>query len=573
MTPRRSILIPWSIAAVLFSTLLLLPGVSAAAAKPAAKAAKPAAKAAKPAAAKPKTDSGSSASKPSDTSAKPSSPGSYETPSPGQPEIPPAAAGDATKTADATKSADATKAADSTAKPAEAPAVEVPKEPLPEPVPSEPSVAQETTIPPVVDSTPPSEPAPLYIEHLGPSAYPGKLRGIYGGSLWLEETYHGLQFPYMTRSGVGVSGNVWVDSGYERITRDRMGDSAFYLQQGRAVLRVTPTYTNGSFFIQGQVEPVGNLCQTAGSVCAKEGSVYSTDDLWIRFGRWNSWDIKVGRFEGWELYHVGMGMDLYTIERQGASNFGATSPSGLTAPDFYGVNWMQYRPDAGLGLGYLAFHAYPTNTFRIEVLGELGADGVGDTSMTYIGGRPSFILDQGWMKAKLGAEYERASGDLGYTDPNDNTKKLSSKLARTRRGFGGSLQFVVDPRAEFGGSIGYGDQKLTDNATSDVASDTDSWTRITTGGFANLRLGALWLLGTGVHFTWQNDKHYAAGSQSPNYTANLQGFLALQYLLARQLYIKGVFGFSRTDYVASDASIPVLANYMYSARIRLMYLY
>jgi hypothetical protein len=570
MTPRRSIIIPWSIAAALLSTLVLWPVGSAAAGKaagkgkPAAKAAK--AKAAKAAAAKGKTE----------PSTKPSSPAAtpYETPSPGQAETPPAAAGDTTKSADTSKPAESTeKPAETSTPPAEASATEAPKEPVPEAAPSEPSLPQETTIPPVVDSTPPSEPPPLYIEHLGPNAYPGRLRGIYGGSLWLEPTYHGLQFPYMTRSGVGVSGQVWVDSGYERVTRESMGDSSLFLQQGRAVLRVTPTYTNGSFFIQGQVEAVGNLCQVAGAVCSTQAAAYSTDDLWIRFGRWNGWDIKVGRFEGWELYHTGMGLDLYTLERQGASNFGVASPSGLVAPDFYGVNWMQYRPDAGLGKGYLAFHAYPSDSFRVEVLGEIGADGLGDTSMTYLGARPALILDQGWMKAKLGAEFERASGDLGYTDPNDITKKLSSKMARTRRGFGGALQFVIDPRAEFGANFAYGDQKLTPDRTSDAASDADSFTRISVGGFANLRLGALWLLGTGVHFTFQNDKHYAAGSQSPNYTANLQGFLAVQYLLARQLYIKAVVGYSRTDFVASDASIPVLANYMYNGRIRLMYLY
>ena len=42
-------------------------------------------------------------------------------------------------------------------------------------------------------------------------------RGIWGGSLWL--TFHGLQWPYMPKTGVGVSGYAWVDTGYEQIRR------------------------------------------------------------------------------------------------------------------------------------------------------------------------------------------------------------------------------------------------------------------------------------------------------------------------------------------------------------------
>jgi hypothetical protein len=52
---------------------------------------------------------------------------------------------------------------------------------------------------------PENESLPIWVEHLGPSSYPGKLRGLYGGSLWLEPSFHGLQWPTMAKSGVGVS--------------------------------------------------------------------------------------------------------------------------------------------------------------------------------------------------------------------------------------------------------------------------------------------------------------------------------------------------------------------------------
>jgi len=425
---------------------------------------------------------------------------------------------------------------------------------------------------PAADEIPvPAEPVPLYVEHLGPSSYPGRLRGLYGGSMWLEPSFHGLQWPYMAKTGVGVSGSFWVDSGYEQIKRDnaQLPNTSMWLQQGRAVLRVTPTYTSGRFFIQGQVEVVGNQCQAASNVCTQSGTV-DTDDLWIRVGQWNAWDLKVGRFEGWELYHTGMGLDINTLERQGAQQKGFTTPGDLQAPDYYGTNWLHDRPSAGLGVGYLAFHAYPTERFRFELLGELGADDTTNQGYTYLGGRPSVILDQGWLKLKFGAEYEKRTGDTQNIDA--TLGKQDSKLSRTRKGIGGTVQFVVDPRAEFGANIAYGKQHNVP-LTTGVASATDSFTRNSVGAFANLRVGALWLLGAGVNFTWQNDNNYTNGSQSPDYTAHLQGFGAIQYLLARQLYIKAVVGYARADFVTSDPSIPLWSNYMYSGRVRLMYLY
>ena len=235
-------------------------------------------------------------------------------------------------------------------------------------------------------------PAP-YVQHLGPESFPGRLRGLYGGSLWLEPSFNGLQWPYMAHTGIGVSGNVWVDSGYEAIKRNPTGipELEHVLQQGRGVLRVTPTYVHGRFFVQGQAELVGNLCQatnsggpvnpTANNVCTSAGT-FSTDDLWIRVGWWNIFDLKVGRFEGWEIYHLGMGMDQYTLERMGAGMFGATyngtdstlnpNPNQLEAPSLYGVNYLHDRPTDGLAVGYIALHGYFTQWLRAENIVKLG---------------------------------------------------------------------------------------------------------------------------------------------------------------------------------------------------------
>ena len=404
--------------------------------------------------------------------------------------------------------------------------------------------------------------------------------------MWLEPSFHGLQWPYMTKTGVGISGNLWVDSGYMQVNREdpSLTNLTTYLQQGRGVLRVTPTYTDGRFFIQGQVELVGNMCQSSTAVCITRNTV-DTDDLWIRFGQWNAWDFKVGRFEGWELYHTGMGLDMYTLERLGAHNLGlaAPPPADLQAPLLYAANWLHDRPTAGLGVGYLAFHAYPANNLRFEVLGELGVDditspdtngGAGQSQgYTYLGARPAFILDQGWMKVKVGGEYELKAANTQYLDTSTNTKQ-DSKASRTRKGVGGSVQFVIDPRAEFGGNFALGWEDNHEDVVSGDQVEKDSFSRNSVGAFGNLRLGSSWLLGAGINFTWQNNKFYnAADSPSPDYTAHMQGFGAIQYLLAGQLYIRAVIGYARADFVASDQAIDVWSNYMYSGRLRMMYLF
>ena len=259
------------------------------------------------------------------------------------------------------------------------------------------------------------------IEHLGPETFPGRSRGLYGGSLWLEPSFHGLQWPQNARTGLGLSGQFWVDSGYETIRRDvaDVANSTMYFQQGRGLLRVTPAYVRDRFFVQGQAELVGNLCQTASTtnnVCST--GTFSTDDLWIRVGQWNRWDVKVGRFEGWEIYHLGMGMESYTFERLGAGMFGAASIRNapnppLEVPSLYAVNYLHDRPTNGLAVGNAALHAYVTDYFRFELLARFGADNyqanraTGSSAATYLGGRPTAIFDIGWFKFKIGGEYQK----------------------------------------------------------------------------------------------------------------------------------------------------------------------
>ena len=446
---------------------------------------------------------------------------------------------------------------------------------------------------PVIASEAPAPLAPQF-EAMGPATFPGSMRGLYGGSLWLEPSFHGLHWPQNTRTGVGVSGMFWVDSGYETIKRDtgnamgkhnppltQLRNSSMYIGQGRGLLRVTPAYVHGGFFIQAQAELVGNLCQTASvvnTVC--NNGTFTTDDLWIGFGQRYLWDVKVGRFEGWEVYHVGMGLDTNTLERMGAGMFGVDSGTGLEAPSFYGVNYLHDRPTDGLAVEHAALHVYPLENLRFELLAKLGTDNyrsdqtTGNTPSTYLGGRPTAIFDIGWFKFKLGAEYQERTPVLQTLDASGQKKDPVEKLVQ--KGAGASVQFVIDPMVEFGLNAAIGKQSYTDTTGGNFAKPEDlrrSYTNKSLGGFANLRLADGWLAGVGANWTTQLDEYMATGSSADDYTTHLQGFLAFQYLLAGQLYIKAVFAYAHAKFQPSDIAVPVWNNDMYSGRIRLTYLY
>jgi hypothetical protein len=442
------------------------------------------------------------------------------------------------------------------------------------PAPGPPPQNAPAPAPAAEEPKPASAALPIWVEHLGPDSYPGKLRGLYGGSMWLEPSFHGLQWPYMAKSGLGLSGSFWVDTGYERVSREhpRLGNTVMWLQQGRGVLRVTPTFTSGRFFIQGQVELVGNQCQQAGgttSSCQTFGT-FDTDDLWIRFGHWNIWDIKLGRYEAWELYHTGMGLDINTMERQGAT-MGPIVPGNIAAaPAFYAVNYLHDRPSAGLGVGYGAIHVYPTSFLRFELLSELGTDDSTGAGYVYRGGRPAAILDLGVFKAKVGAEYELQT--LSTQQYNATTQqKEDVPYKRTKKGVGGCLQGVIGQWVELGVNAAYGSQAQTDISGNPKGQGT--FTTKSVGGFVNAQPFNLFLVGAGLNWTTQTDSNYVNSSPYPSKSGHLQAFLAAQYLLAGQLYIRGVFGWARSDFDDSNQSIPVWSNYMYSGRLRLMYLY
>ena len=261
------------------------------------------------------------------------------------------------------------------------------------------------------------------------------IRGLYGSSLWLD--MQGYQWPYYPRIGVGISGYGWVDTDYKRTRIGDVGQSDHTTKlfgQGRFALRVTPTYSNGSWFVQAQAELIANLDQLD-----PQPQVVGTDDLWVRTGVWKRWDVTVGRFEGVLRLPPGHGPGpqhrrAHRRLRQTAAlarSRSRTSPATSTT----GPRAREHRapPLSGRAPAASSFSAQWGNAAATANTGNVWAAG------------SRIIYDLGWLKFRVAAEYR-------YASPQDPAPDMHNEYRN--RGLAGSMQFVLAPWVEFGPNIG-----------------------------------------------------------------------------------------------------------------------
>jgi hypothetical protein len=427
------------------------------------------------------------------------------------------------------------------------PAGTLPTEP-PEPVPSseQPKLAKKPDSR-LTGETPPDGGGRVF-RQLSGEAYPeGNGRGIYGGSLWFSP-FHGLQWPYMPQSGMGFSGSVWLDPGYAKFHSGLGSVPQYvrYLQQGRFVFRITPTWSDGTYFVQGQGEAVLNKEQQLG-----QPNNADVDDVFIRAGAWNKFDVQIGRFDVWEVYHLGMGLDLNTLERGGASD-----PNYSSA--LYGANFTSYKEaSSNKNSGNVAFHWYPTNWLRSETLGQMG----GGNGYNGLGGRQALIFDKGWLKIKGAGEYLQQTNE-----------KVGSPEKFRRYGAGGGVQIILNPYVEFGGNVAYADVRHNDQ--SGALDGGGTFTLLSYGAFANARLFIDDLiLGVGFNHVDKDDKKTDPATRVHGEFAHLQTFAALQYLVAKQLFLKLVVGYAESYQAPTFANGVKYNNDFTSVRLRATYLF
>jgi hypothetical protein len=342
------------------------------------------------------------------------------------------------------------------------------------------------------------------------------------------------------KNGLKLSGDIYIDTGYERSGRglESEPDMVFWLQNGRMLLRVTPTYTNGRFFVRAGGAFLAHVDEIAGN------ESIDTDDAWLKLGIWDVFDIQLGRFEGWEVYHKGQGLERDTLEDLGA--FGG--------PDIYEVNYAYYRQN---GFGQVAAHIYPTDTLRFEVASVFG----NELGYNAIGVRGAGILDFGAIKLKVAGEWRKRApmeeGQEGWEE---------------QRGFGGSLQvFLDDPKyavpLQFGvnGAFGLVD-RIDPFGNVDERASVDT---LSVGGFLNMGLGKT-VLGLGYNHTIQGDRQRNDQTNKDGHFVHYQGFASVKRpIVFSKLTAKLVFAFARADLQPAFDNARI--NDMYSVRLRMLY--
>lgn len=389
------------------------------------------------------------------------------------------------------------------------------------------------------------------LELLPATAYPQDPDpGIAGGSL--ELNINRLQWPYMPKyegepnMRVGISGSAWIDSNFRSIRSGIDGDQAEYLQQGRLKLRINPTYNlKNDWFVQASMEFVANLDQSRSIT-----NYVDVDEAWIRLGKWKMGDITIGRQQGFEVYHFGMGLDLNTFERAGAISANTAPAQPYVLNDLW---------DRGISYGGASIHWYLPKWLRLELLARMGKSSTGND----IGLRPVGVLDFGFIKLKGG--YERRLSPSIFKDSESRVEM---------QGWGGQLQFVFKDWVEGGAGIGHRIQDAFDQDGGLRAGETHTTT--TYGGFLNVKpYFDGWLLGAGYHHTeFQNFNYDDFGT--PENSTHDQMFGALQYRLWEKLYIKYVFSYSKGHIELRDDANEDndgFNNESLSHRLRFMVLY
>jgi hypothetical protein len=367
------------------------------------------------------------------------------------------------------------------------------------------------------------------------------VRGIPGGSM--ETIWHGLQWPYYPKTGLALSGWGWVDTGYEQQDRSLSteNDRAFWLQQGYLDLRISPTWSNGNFFVQAQADILAWHSSIKGDLPV------DVDDAYIKFGQWGKWDFQAGRFEAWEIYHKGMGFERNTLE-----DIGAFDARDTTVVDIYEVNYAFFRQD---GYGQAALHYYPFKWLRFEAAGVLG----NESGFNALGVRPVGILDFGFIKLKLGGEYKK-----------ERDWEKGQKREAESRGAGGSLQFVFNPYLEGGLNAAYG---IVDRIGPDGRVDEKgSPTTASVGGFLNARPWGTLVLGAGYNYTDQDNRQYNSAVDDVGHFSHSQYFGAIQHaIFIPQLTAKVVASYAKARLDESFDNDKT--NKMMSVRLRLKYVF
>jgi hypothetical protein len=90
--------------------------------------------------------------------------------------------------------------------------------------------------------------------------------------------------------------------------------------------------------------------------------------------------------------------------------------------------------------------------------------------------------------------------------------------------------------------------------------------------FANLQLIEDLVIGGGFNYTYLENLRFDTELGRVEKFNHIQSFGAVQYLVAKRLFVKAVLAYAEADF-APNFDGPVFENHMYSGRLRLLYVF
>ncbi|PKL35571.1 MAG: hypothetical protein CVV44_22485 [Spirochaetae bacterium HGW-Spirochaetae-1] len=326
-----------------------------------------------------------------------------------------------------------------------------------------------------------------------------------------------------------LDGYFWVDPSY-RFAYDGLSDKDYRdtSLQGRLVLGVNYRKELKDYYVLARAEIISHV---------DEPKDIDTLDSYLQCGN-KYWDVQIGRFLAYELYHKGQGLELYTDEDAGA----------IDAPDLYEVDYVRGHADDA---GQVAFHIFPLKgidmmDLKIEVAGIYGQE---SASQNDFGIRP--VVDYSYWRFQVVAGMEYL-----LKKSRDTASKTKSEVT----GYGGRLQYNTD---FITAGVNFARASRDSYTTTGVMDTAGTYTITSFGGFADIDF---WRnsIGLGCHYTTYK-------AENLDDKTHLQPFVSYLYRLPFEgLTVKGVFSWALADIDGLGVS-NAYTNDIYSMRIRIRY--
>jgi hypothetical protein len=402
-----------------------------------------------------------------------------------------------------------------------------------------------------------------------------------------------------------ISGGLELDVGYAKYTFDpdenpQYPHEEFYDLRGRFVVGPTLQHVfSDGFFLKATAQLVAWVRERYADYQINVDDVYGQVGgplVLPGIGKAGNWDLQVGRFMTWRVYHKGLGFDLYTLEDNGAPfGHGAATGDSVFATHAYEVNYIYLRnagePTNTESAGRAALHYYPTRSLGFEITGLYGQSNAEGANT--IGGRfaadfherlgPVLLRLSAAAEDRFERPYHPTINQTGMDtngDPIYEECKDCGVQDHKGAGGGGVVKFSI---VEAGGGFAKGwdivHETPADSATSNRA-DAGTGERMSYGGYLQLDPGSLLfkrplILGAGLNRTEKSleNRTYQEHWQGAAYIAFPLGFNKVYSDSMLKLVVSRAEAefYTTTSPVGAPVVLHVEENAMTAARLRFTY--